>query len=59
MCNLYGIKWVVKRLRLSKEDADFVRAYSEKKGISETTAIRNMIDNERNRLNKKRLITPI
>jgi hypothetical protein len=56
--NLYGMEKIVKRLRISTGHADFLRAYSEAKGISETRAISNMIDNEIRRINKKRLRSP-
>jgi hypothetical protein len=51
--------YVVKRLRITSEQADFIRAYAEGKGISETMAFRNIIENEIRRTKKQRLHLPL
>jgi hypothetical protein len=56
---MYGTSYTVKRLRITTEQGDFIRAYAKSKGISETMAVRTMIENEIRRTNKKRLHLPI
>ena len=56
---MYGTSHIVKRLRITREQADFLRVYAEAKGISETMAVRNIIENEIRRTKNKRLHSPI
>jgi hypothetical protein len=56
---MYGTSYTVKRLRITTEQADFLRDYAKAKGISETMTVRNIIENEIRRTKKQRLHNPL
>jgi predicted DNA binding CopG/RHH family protein len=56
---MYGMKKTTIRLRLSIEDAEWVRAYAAANGTSINRTITNAIDDQRRRTQHRRLRTPM